>query len=350
MHNQRFVSGRAKFQSKEDNELQLQRLISNEAAKSWLSKDLGGHALLSTEVHYNKRRTLVDTGATGQLSSIKTEVMKSGECLSNRLGNEVDSKRLMDTERYKKELPEKRAKQQFLMKSELDRQVEEKRRRGLMEMQKKKEEEEKEEQRIKREQQELANIYKQEEHNKGKVYNHIKRMNNNYVGYSKKPDVSSVNKHVVPKKVIEDYQKELELLANERQLDKEKALLYREQIMIERERQLQLMMERMAMNKHSKFNQPVVRPESKETCEESSESFIPRIPTRDDNNLIDPTKRVEVMEKSLASDTKFVAISPEYMDKTWKQLEEKSVQTTEQHKNNATTKNEVIEEESIFLI
>eukprot|EP00826_Nyctotherus_ovalis_P064263 TRINITY_DN9422_c0_g2_i2.p1 TRINITY_DN9422_c0_g2~~TRINITY_DN9422_c0_g2_i2.p1 ORF type:complete len:405 (+),score=78.66 TRINITY_DN9422_c0_g2_i2:250-1464(+) len=248
------------------------------------------------------------------------------------------------------ELLEKREKQQLLIKSELDKQVEEKRKRKLLEMKKKKEEDEKEEQRIKREQEELAMLHKQEEMSRGfnilaynehdnvkvedtPIKNPNKPLLNNFSiqGYNpnpylmkppQPPPLPKTNLKVVPNQLLEEYQRQRQL-----QLNKEQALYQREQIILEKERQLQLMMERISIHKHPKFDQPAVRPESKDTCEESHESLMLRLPTRDSNNLMESMRRGEELEQSLVSDTKLVAVSGGRMDKTWRENLEKSVQT-----------------------
>lgn len=240
------------------------------------------------------------------------------------------------------ELLKKREKQQQLIKSELDKQVEEKRKRKLLEMKKKKEEDEKEEQRIRREQEELAMLHKQEEMGRGFnkfAYNeddnakpedipindpskpplsNFSIQGHSPIPYSMKPPLPpplpKTNLKVVPNQLIEEYQRQRQL-----QLIKEQALYQREQLILEKERQLQLMMERISIHKHPKFDQPAVRPESKDTCEESHESLMLRLPTRDSNNLMESMRRAEELEQSLVSDTKLVAVSGKRMDKTWRE-------------------------------
>lgn len=447
------IPSKAKLQTKEDSDLQLQRHQTSShhplddvvKGKNWLQSIAkesiyGENTVKPTEINERERRILLrdterkkrapvpEPGSCGQLSAAGANIILQREndiesirpameekgYFNSGLRNESETDktregyflfkgRLSDQQkvlsfagpstisneaynpesfaRFRKEeidleLVEKREKQQFLVKSELDKQIEEKRRRKFLEL-KKKEEDQKEEQ-------ELAIIYKQEESSKAfnKLEDNrsitrisrqpikdndllVQRYNSSHIKKPIEDNSSNImnksNLKVVSKRILDDYKKEIESLANERQLDREKALFYREQIIIERERQLQLMLEQVAANKHPKFNQPAVRPErleTKETCEESQESSTLRLPTRDSNNLIDSMKRAEIFEQSLVSDTKFVVISPNAMDITWrpsKEIAEQSVQTGEYDKGQTSRicsktapKNEAIEEESII--
>eukprot|EP01022_Parablepharisma_sp_SALTPOND_P017314 TRINITY_DN2737_c1_g1_i1.p1 TRINITY_DN2737_c1_g1~~TRINITY_DN2737_c1_g1_i1.p1 ORF type:complete len:702 (-),score=99.08 TRINITY_DN2737_c1_g1_i1:144-2249(-) len=275
--------------------------------------------------------------------------------------------------RYKKkeidpELLEKREKQRVLMQNELNRQIEEKQKRKLLEKQREKEEAEREEQRIRREQAELAAKYKGEgDKIKPRVppkqnlftpsletntFTHVVQgfnPNSSRAKHPKNPEpdpeplprpIEATPLPAIPLKVIEDYQKQIESLKKERQLAKEEALAYKEQLLKERELQLQSMMAKVQPLVNIQPIKPLppivessvpikpkaippVRPETKETCEESLESSTRRVPTRSSNHTgLDSMGEVDLLEQSLVSNTKLVAVTGENdLYKTWKPFE-----------------------------
>ena len=339
------------------------------------------------------------------------------------------------------ETMEKRDKQRLSMQNELNKQIEEKQKRKLMEKQLEREAAEKEEQRIKKEQAELAAKHKKEEKND---YDKIKSRTGSKAnpfapspvetnttlmvqGYNSNsrvklqkisPEPSIMTEPLappkvehkveqverqeqplpaIPQKILEDYQRQIESLRNEKQLAKEEALSYKEQLLKEREIQLQSIINRMQSVpsippipqssatssvqliqpsqsipsvspippipqipllqpmqpilpiqplqpipsplpyivehpnsiKGKSFGrlQPIVRPESKETCEETLESFSRRVPTRSSNEVGDETTNMtgelDILEQSLSSNTKLVTVSGNTTElyKTWKPLE-----------------------------
>ncbi len=135
--------------------------------------------------------------------------------------------------------------------------------------------------------------------------------------------------------MIQDYQKQIESLKAERQLAREEALIYKEQLLKEREIQLQAIMAKMQPapvpvaqvrplqpivvaepTKSSRCRDPPARAETKDTttCEESIESSSHRVPTRGSNNeagneyFCQPAGE-DVFEQSLSSNTKLVTAS-----------------------------------------
>lgn len=291
------------------------------------------------------------------------------------------------------EVIDKKEKQMLLIQTELTKQIEEKRQRKFIEKQRRKEEDEKEDQRVKKEQVELAKL-EENKSNKGSidrielrsppklemppveknVFQYVVQ-GYNMGSYNPKNVKSTrrlnMDKSQASQNIIENYQKQIEILKNEKQLAKEEVLIYKEQLLRERELQLQSMMSQIAVtavtkqSAQSRLNQPAVRPESKETCEESIESSLRRIPTRE--NINGKKNRADPLEQSLVSSTKFVIqhnkIDGDYMYETWKPIEnqkhtEKIVEPIDPKSKVSTmnanqtvepkVKHEIINEESIF--
>jgi len=261
-------------------------------------------------------------------------------------------------------------------------------------------------------------------------------------------NMGSIQQPAISQKILEDYQKQIESLKNEKQAAKEEALAYKEQLLREREMQLQMMMAKIQplvpinsqqvqiplqmplqplipiqisqgirpiqqikpiietnphiiKPKQLEKLQALVRPETKETCEESLESSTRRLPTRSSNNNNETRNEVtaiaesanmsdelDMLEQSLSSNTKLVAVSEpgpglsDDMYKTWKphdlpksfagksqplkeanlkKVEEAAIQTsqipkspkkptiTEQKLNTDLAKNTKKQDESIFF-
>lgn len=281
--------------------------------------------------------------------------------------------------RYKKkdlepEVTEKKEQQKLAIQAELNKQIEDRKKQKMMEKQREREENEKEQQRILKEQAELDAKYKQEASKEGsnginsklnkKITNeknrdifpgppqinfeHVVQGHKNVIKQAKEEKKTQPNKPpekveiakkveqppepikkievIIPHReaetnMLETYQREIQVLKNEKLLAKEEALKYKEQLLKERELQCQNMM--------SMFPQP---PKNK-VCqqeplyEESLESSSHRVPTTASNSLGNNNPNTgqeqDFLECSLASNTKLVAVnevdhSTNDLYKTWK--------------------------------
>ncbi len=238
---------------------------------------------------------------------------------------------------------EKREKQRLYMQGELDRQIEDQQRRKMLEKQKEKEEIVREEQRIARERAEMLERHKREQPGEAAGLAPIpQRQKLPRPAVAAERQVANmlvqgtqIGVRPVPARtpqmeaeccgseeaIIADYQKQIFALRAERQLAKEEALIYREQLLKVKERQQPTVAAQIRPLPHievsplpaTKKPQPAARPESKETCEESLASSSRRLPAAD----YPYPEACEELEQSLASNTKLVAAAGE-LYKTWK--------------------------------